>query len=91
MSRPLTNTTTYRERIVTARKDRRCDNYPPCRNGIKAGDRYLICTEYPGGESGYADTAGHPVRLHLCAAHSLGRVEPVGVSGGVPEGQEKPE
>ena len=53
---------------------------PPCtrvvrrvartpRNGchpIKPGDAYLEWTEFPGGEAGYADYAGHPVRMAEC-------------------------
>lgn len=58
----LINTTTYRERIVRARRARRCDD----RGTIAAGELYLLCTEYPGGDSGYADSAGHPVRMRIC-------------------------
>lgn len=64
----------YRERIVTARRPHRCNNYPRCVDGIKQGERYLLATEYPGNDAGYAATAGHPVRWKLCARHSLGRI-----------------
>lgn len=40
---------------------------PGC-HWIKAGDWYLEYTEFPGGELGYADAAGHPVRLAECRA-----------------------
>lgn len=58
-----------RYEIVTARRDRRCDDYPTSQwLSIRAGDRYLRITEFPGGESGWADNAGKPVRLHICEA-----------------------
>jgi len=40
-----------------------CGGYCP---PIHAGDVYLEVTELPGGESGYADDAGHPVRMVVC-------------------------
>jgi hypothetical protein len=33
---------------------------------IQPGDIYLEHVEFPGGDSGYADTAGHPVRMAEC-------------------------
>jgi hypothetical protein len=33
---------------------------------IQPGDLYIEWTEFPGGESGYADGAGHPVRMAEC-------------------------
>lgn len=59
---------TYTERLVTARKRHQCEDYPPTTHTIKPGEQYVIATEYPGGESGYADDAGHPVRIKLCTA-----------------------
>ena len=53
------------ERHVTARKDYRCDW---CGGPIKRGSEHVIATEYPGGEAGYADSAGRPVRWRICAA-----------------------
>lgn len=59
--------TTYTVRIVTARKDHRCDEYPRCpHGGIRRGQQYQIHTEFPGGEAGYADSAGHPVSMKFC-------------------------
>lgn len=71
---PLRAGANYRERIVTARRSHHCDNYPRCVDGIKQGDRYLLATEYPGSDVGWANAAGHPVRWKLCAQHSLGRI-----------------
>lgn len=34
---------------------------------IKPGDVYLMHTEFPGGDAGYADAAGHPVNMPECA------------------------
>jgi hypothetical protein len=61
----VVNTTHSRERLVKARKQRRCEDYT-CRRTIEVGELYLLCTEYPGSDIGYADAAGHPVRLHIC-------------------------
>lgn len=33
---------------------------------IQPGDLYIEHVEFPGGESGYADSAGHPVRMAEC-------------------------
>lgn len=38
-----------------------------CGDSIPPGDAYLEVTELPGGQSGHADAAGHPVRLQVCA------------------------
>ena len=55
--------------IRAARKEYRCDGYPASHaTVIKVGELHLLCTEFPGGESGYADDAGKPVRLRLCMA-----------------------
>lgn len=35
---------------------------------IQRGELYVEHTEFPGGESGYADAAGHPVRMAECRA-----------------------
>lgn len=60
--------------VRTARRAYYCGG---CAKGtaIQPGDRHLEHTEYPGGESGYADSAGHPVRMRECApcAHKCGR------------------
>lgn len=37
-----------------------------CCKAIQPGDLYIEHTEFPGGESGYADGAGHPVRMAEC-------------------------
>jgi hypothetical protein len=52
-------------RVRRARKSRHCgsDYIGP---QIKPGDLYIEHTEFPGGESGYADAAGHPVRMAEC-------------------------
>ncbi len=56
--------TVYRRRM--ARKMHpACGGYCP---PIRPGDVYLEVTELPGGESGYADSAGHPVRMAVCAS-----------------------
>ena len=53
--------------IVRSNIYRPCDDYPQSDAlVIKRGDPYLLCTEFPTGASGYADSAGHPVRLHVC-------------------------
>lgn len=72
--RPLVAEANYRGRIVTARRPHRCDYYVRCVDGIRQGDRYLVATEYPGHDVGWADAAGHPVRWKLCARHSMGRI-----------------
>lgn len=60
----------YTERWVTARKSYPCDGVYPVSSTIqiKPGDKYILATEYPGGQSGYADDAGRPVRMRICAA-----------------------
>lgn len=56
-----------RYEIVRSTIDRACDDYPySSAINIRKGDLYLLCTEFPGGESGYADSAGHPVQLRIC-------------------------
>lgn len=72
--------TPHNTRVVrrVARKLHRCsesgwsEGHP-----IKRGEVYLEWTEFPGGESGYADHAGHPVRMAECAecARRCGRAE----------------
>ncbi|MFV8173774.1 hypothetical protein [Mycolicibacterium peregrinum] len=51
----MSNTTM---RVRRARKARR-----GCCGPIQPGEFYIEHTEFPGGESGYANAAGHPVRL----------------------------
>lgn len=59
------NCTTGRRRV--ARKDRFCGRLTDWCLPIRRGDVYLESTEFPGGDSGYADTAGRPVRMAVCA------------------------
>jgi hypothetical protein len=49
-----------------ARKSHSCPSCDEWRI-IKRGDVYLEHTEFPGGDAGYADAAGHPVRMPECA------------------------
>lgn len=35
---------------------------------IRPGELYVEHKEFPGGEAGYADYAGHPVRMAECRA-----------------------
>lgn len=67
--------TTVRRRV--ARKPRPC---PGCDRIIAPGATYLEHTEFPGGEAGWADAAGHPVRMSECAdcATRYGRGELLG-------------
>lgn len=53
------------ERHVRARKDYACSW---CGEAIPKGSEYVIATEFPGGEAGYADSAGHPVRFRIHGA-----------------------
>ena len=50
---------------VRARKNYRCEW---CGEQIRKGSDHVIATEFPGGEAGYADSAGHPVRWRICPA-----------------------
>ncbi len=52
------NTTVPRK----SRKPRKCS----CGNRIGIGDMYVEHTTFPGDDSGYADDAGHPVRIAEC-------------------------
>lgn len=52
----------FREKARRARKTRYGCHV------IAAGDLYIEHTEFPGGEAGYADAAGHPVRMAECRA-----------------------
>ncbi|WP_301119839.1 hypothetical protein [Mycolicibacterium fortuitum] len=58
-------------RVRRARRNRR-----GC-HPIRAGELYIEHTEFPGGDSGYADAAGHPVRMAECrqCAERYGRGE----------------
>jgi hypothetical protein len=51
-------------RVRRARKAHSCGHYPG--GQIRPGDLYIEHTEFPGGDVGYADAAGHPVRLAEC-------------------------
>jgi hypothetical protein len=42
--------------------------HPSCCDQIQPGDLYIEWTEFPGGDAGYADAAGHPVRMAECRA-----------------------
>lgn len=53
----------FRTLVRRARRDRIC---PSCGLFIKSGQLYLAHTEFPGGDAGYADSAGHPVRMPEC-------------------------
>lgn len=46
-----------------ARKRHQCRT---CSALIEPGDEYMECKEFPGGDAGYADTAGRPVRGAEC-------------------------
>lgn len=54
----------YTARHVTARIRHVC---VWCRKPIELGTTYVLATEFPGGEAGYADYAGHPVRMRVHA------------------------
>ena len=55
----------YVQQHVTAITRHRCEW---CHGAIEPGTTYVRCTEYPGGDAGYADAAGHPVRMAIHAA-----------------------
>jgi hypothetical protein len=54
----------FRVQARTAAKTRRVRC---CGGLIRTGERYLMHVELPGGDAGYADTAGHPVQMPECA------------------------
>jgi hypothetical protein len=55
----------YRRR--TARKQHVCQwGSCPHDRTIQPGEAYFVLTEYPGGESGYADYARRPTRMNIC-------------------------
>jgi hypothetical protein len=57
---------TTRSRVRRAVKPHlACGGYCPT---IQPGELYIEHTEFPGGESGFADAAGHPVRMAECRA-----------------------
>lgn len=58
-----------------ARKAHRC-GWGSCRT-IQPGEAYLIHTTFPGDDSGYATTAGHPIKIAECSdcATRYGRAE----------------
>ena len=53
----------YATRRRVARKPHWCSDH----HRIEPGDVYIEHTEFPGGDAGYADAAGHPVRMAECA------------------------
>lgn len=59
------------ERWVRARKDYSCDALDPQSTAIqiRAGQKYLLVTEYPGGNPIYGDAyrTGRPQRFRVCA------------------------
>lgn len=50
------------ERHVTTRKEYVCDW---CNKPIPKGSDCVVATEFPGGDAGYADSVGHPIRMRL--------------------------
>lgn len=67
----------FRVQARTAVKARRV---PCCGGLVLAGERYLVHVELPGGDAGYADTAGHPVQMAECSRCAIrdGRGELLG-------------
>jgi len=50
-----------------ARKTYWCMNDFAHDRHIHPGDAYLVWTDFPGSDAGYATTAGHPVQFRQCA------------------------
>lgn len=69
---------TARRRV--ARKPHPC-SFGACRT-IQPGETYLVHTAFPGHDAGYADAAGHPVRVFECSdcATRYGRADLLAVS-----------
>lgn len=65
-----------------ARKPHHCISCYPLRLTIAIGDRYLEIKEFPGGESGYADSAKHPVRAAVCEACARRNDDHAAILGG---------
>lgn len=59
---------THARRRVARKAHLGCGGYCPT---IQPGEVYLEVVEFPGGESGYATSAGHPVRMAVCAPCAL--------------------
>jgi hypothetical protein len=53
--------------VTTRRRVARKRHWCGCGRRILPGDVYLLHTTFPGHDSGYADTAGHPVQSPECA------------------------
>lgn len=58
-----------------ARKARRCDDYPRCRNGIEPGQRYRRYVYFPGDEG--AEDAKGPRVLTMCAGCAAAGFRPI--------------
>lgn len=67
MARICRNETHYRSVHVVAVQRHTC---VWCGKPIEPGSEYVVATEYPGGDAGYADYAGHPVRMSVHAESS---------------------
>lgn len=64
MSEPCRKGDRSEERHVKARKAYRCEW---CGKPIPVGSVYVVATEFPGGDAGYASAAGHPVHMAIHA------------------------
>lgn len=64
MSAPCWKGYCYEERHVKAGKRHQC---AWCYGVIEKGAEHVVVTEFPGDEAGFADLAGHPVRMRMCA------------------------
>lgn len=53
--------------VVKARKHYTCEGFICGNRAISPGDTYVVAIDYPGSSIGYADAAGHPYRMRLCA------------------------
>lgn len=67
MSTLLTKAPCYTERLIAARVQHRCDDYPACPTGIRPGERYLECKVFPGHDAG---DYRQPLAFRLCERSS---------------------